>query len=230
MKKVENLASFVFMFVGGFFLIISIFMIPQIFNYEGKIDTTGIITDINRISHPGDDDTHEVFVSYQVNGVDYESKLNTYSSTYHVGKEIDIYYDEDNPESIGTKGGDLIFLLFPVLGGIAFVVGISTFIRSKKQKKIMAKLKETGMIVNAKYVETRINHSYSVNGRNPYKIVCEWFSSEDNMTYQFISENIWDDPSQYIIDNNITSFPVYINPQNKKQYVIDYKAMLPNIQ
>ena len=49
------------------------------------------------------DKKYEVYVSYEVNGTSYESRLNGYSFNYHEGQKIKIYYDKNDPSSIGSK-------------------------------------------------------------------------------------------------------------------------------
>ncbi len=220
----KKLIGGIFSIAGALFIAISFIALPNVFDYENKIDTVGTITNIVR----RDEDDYDVYVSYSIDGVEYESKLGGYSSTYHKGKQIDIYYDKDNPKNIGVKSLDLLFLIFPFLGVLFLIVGIVIVVKSDGKKRLLQKLKETGDLVNANYIETKVNYNYTINGRNPYNIVCTWVSPEDNKKYTFVSENLWDDPSTDIQNLNITMFPVYINPQNKNQYVVDVKAILPN--
>ena len=94
---------------------------------------------------------------------------------------------------------------------------------------MIIKLRETGNIVNAKYLSTQINKNYTVNNRHPYNIVCEWDNSIDGKKYIFKSKNIWIDPENLIKDRNIKTFIVYINSNNFKQYYVDVDMLLENI-
>lgn len=78
-----------------------------------------------------------------------------------------------------------------------------------------------GKLIYADYDETIINTSYSINRRHPYKIICEWINPVDNEEYMFKSRNIWINPEDIIEERNIKQFPVYIDKNNKKKYVVD---------
>lgn len=227
-NKLENLVWSIFAIIGTIFIVIGIFVSFQVLKKGDKIETMGVITQISSYRQTNGDRGHEVYVSYMVNGEEYESKLNSYSSSFYEGKEIDIYYHKNNPHEIGSSSLDFLVLLFPGIGFIfAIIGGIGLFVKMNKKKKIR-KLRETGDIIHANYMETTMNTSYSVNGRHPYNIICEWNNPADSKKYFFKSENIWMNPENKIEEKNIKTFPVYINPENIQQYVIDIDSIVEN--
>ena len=225
----ENLVWLIFAGIGLIFTIVGIFVSINIFNYENKIDTTGTITRITTSRDSDGDTSHIVYVSYNVRGSYYESKLNSYSSTFYEGKTIDIYYDQNDPNKIGVKSLDLVFLIFPGIGLLFLVIGSSGLIIMKKKSSLEKRLKISGTTIYATYVETVMNTSYRVNGRSPYNIICEWINPADNQKYIFKSKNIWYNPSNTIAERNIQQFPVYIDPNNMKKYAVDVDAILENV-
>lgn len=219
-NKVENLAWIIFTIVGTVFVAIGIILFGSVFDYTNKIETTGIITRIS-LSGSSENDSNKVYVSYVAEGNEYESTLSGYSSSFYEGKEIEIYYDKDNPNKIGMKSLDLLFLIFPGLGLISLIIGVTGISAKARGKKSERRLKENGELIYADYVETIINTSYSVNGRYPYKIICEWTNPVDSEEYMFKSKNIWSNPEDIIEEKNIKQFPVYIDKNNKKKYLVD---------
>lgn len=219
-NKVENLAWIIFTIVGTVFVAIGIILFGSVFDYTNKIETTGIITRIS-LSGSSENDSNKVYVSYVAEGNEYESTLSGYSSSFYEGKEIEIYYDKDNPNKIGMKSLDLLFLIFPGLGLISLIIGVTGISAKARGKKSEKRLKENGELIYADYVETIINTSYSVNGRYPYKIICEWTNPVDSEEYMFKSKNIWSNPEDIIEEKNIKQFPVYIDKNNKKKYLVD---------
>lgn len=219
-NKVENLAWIIFTIVGTVFVAIGIILFGSVFDYTNKIETTGIITRIS-LSGSSENDSNKVYVSYVAEGNEYESTLSGYSSSFYEGKEIEIYYDKDNPNKIGMKSLDLLFLIFPGLGLISLIIGVTGISAKARGKKSERRLKENGELIYADYVETIINTSYSVNGRYPYKIICEWTNPVDSEEYMFKSKNIWTNPEDIIEEKNIKQFPVYIDKNNKKKYLVD---------
>lgn len=220
-NKVENLIWIIFATIGALCVVIGITIFTSRCNYTDKIDTTGIITEIWSSRDSNNDRNHKVYVSYVADGEEYESALNGYSSNFYEGKEIEIYYDKNNPTKIGMKSLDLLVLIFPGIGLIFLIVGGTGILVKINKKNLEKRLKENGKLIYADYDETIINTSYRVNRRCPYRIICEWNDPVDNKEYIFKSKNVWKNPENIIEEKNITQFPIYIDGNNKKKYVVD---------
>lgn len=231
-NKGENLIWVIFAIIGAAFTVIGLVVSGNVFNYKNKVETTGIITEITSYRDDNDEDKnirHEVYVSYTVDGKKYESKLNSYSFTFYEGKEINIYYDKNDPSKIGNKSLNLFVLMFPIFGMIFLIVGVRGILVKAKKSKDEKNLKENGELIYADYVETVLNTLYAVNGKNPYNIICEWNNPLDSKKYIFKSNNIWINPKSIIEERNIKQFPVYINRDNIEKYVIDIDVLTENI-
>ena len=209
-KAIKFLWS-VFTIVGAIIVIIGLIVFFTACNYKDKVDTVGIITDTG----------NGTTVSYNVDGEEHESSFSGYSSSFHVGDEIEIYYDKDDVNKIGSKSLDLLYLILPGIGSIFLLIGVIglAFLLHKKKKE--RTLRESGELVYATYSETIINRNVRINGRYPYNIIVEWNNPEDGKKYLLKSKNIYFNPEKLIKERNIKTFPVYINPNNKKQYFVD---------
>lgn len=228
-SKFDNLVWIIFAIIGAIFLVVGVIVGINVFNYDNKIETKAIITDMSTYRKSNGKRGYEVYVSYNIDGEEYESILNVYSSDFYEGKEIDIYYDKDNPHKVGVKSLDLVFLIFPAFGFVFLCIGGIGIVVSINKKKQNKKLKETGSLIYANYIETICNFSYRVNGRHPYNIICEWNNPEDGKKYIFKSKNIWLNPQNLIEQKAIKVFPIYINMENKKQYFIDIDSLTENV-
>ena len=228
-SKLENLIWIIFASIGIIFVIIGLVLFGNIFNYADKVDTIGIITKISSYGSTDNDINYKVYVSYIVDGKEYESMLNGYSSSFYEGKEINIYYDKNNPSKIGVKSLDLLFLIFPVTGLIFLIIGTTGILVKMNKRKLEKILKENGELIYANYVETVLNTSYRVNGRCPYNIICEWNNTLDGSKYIFKSKSIWINPENIIKEKNIKQFPVYIDKNNKKKYAVDIDILTENV-
>lgn len=219
-NKKETLMWTIFAIIGAIFVTVGLILIGSVFNSANKVETTGIITRIS-LSRSSENESYKVYVSYVVKGDEYESILNGYSSSFYEGKEVEIYYDKDNPNKIGMKSLDLLILIVPGIGLIFLIIGGTGILLKVSKKKLENRLKKDGELIYADYDETIINTSYSINRRHPYKIICEWINPVDNEEYMFKSRNIWINPEDIIEERNIKQFPVYIDKNNKKKYVVD---------
>lgn len=203
----------IFMIIGVIFILISNFLFNfSIIKKENIRETTALITDITY--------DEEVLILYEVDGIIYERYLNSYSSSYYEGQEIIIKYDVTNPEVIMDGTNKTISYIFGGMGALFLLIAIITIICLRHRNNMIAKLKETGNIVNAKYLLTKVNKNYTVNNKHPYNIFCEW-DGMDGKKHIFKSDNIWVDPEKIIKDRNIKTFRVYFNPNNIKQYYVE---------
>ena len=221
MRNVERLIWLIFAGVGAILLIVGAVVCIHIFDYGDKVDTTGVITEISEHQGRNRDRDYDVYVAYEVDGTPYESRLNSYTSSYYEGKKIDIYYDRDDPRRIGTKELNGLFLILPGIGLLFFGMGaIGLAVLARKDRRGEA-LRENSRRVTAEYVETELNVYYSVNNRNPYRVVCRWRDPESGETRTFKSENLWENPEPMISARNVQNFSVYLDRKKPKRYVMD---------
>ncbi len=228
-RTLENLIWILFFIIGLLFTVIGAVIGVNTLNYENKVDTMGTITRIEYYTDIDGDRLENVYVSYYVEQKQYESKLTGYSSDFYEGKEINIYYDKNNPNEIGVKSLDLLFLIFPGIGLIFLIIGATGLLVKINKKRRKNKLKTYGEKIEANYRETTLNTIYSVNNVHPYNIICEWNNPIDNKKYIFKSENLWTNPEIMIAEKNVQTFPVYIDRKNKKKYIVDVDILTENV-
>lgn len=229
-NRIECFANTLFIIMGAMFLAIALYAFnTSIINIEDRVETTGIITNIEPYRDRNGEKHYNVFVSYNVNGEGYVSELNVWVRGFYEGKEIKIYYDKNAPTEIGSAALDFMMIFLLILPTIFIIVGLVGIIKEIKHYKIKKTLKQVGDIVYADYIETRINYAYSLNRKHPYNIICEWYNPSDNKKYIFESDIIWYDPENIINERNIETFPVYINRENIEEYVVDIEQVTENI-
>ena len=205
-NKVESLIMIIFFIVGAVFFVVGIAIGVNTLSKDGKIETVGTITYIERYRNVNHDISYRVFVEYEADGEMYESELNYYSSGFREGMEIDIYYYEDEPEKIGSPAENIFVIIFPISGFILISIsGIMFFYKKAKNSK-MKRLIATGEKVYANIVDVVVNTSYSVNGRHPLN--------------RFKSDNLWKDVERMIIERNMRTIPVYLNPSDIREYYV----------
>lgn len=167
------------------------------------------------------DTEHDVYISYEAEGQQFEREVNFYSSSYYEGKVIEVYYEAGNPGKINVKGGDLVMQIALFAAGVVF--GLVGFLLLKSNRSGSRKLMESGTLIQTEYVETR--SGIMVNNRPTYYIVSRWNDYESGKEYSFKSTVLWQDPSYALAQQGIRSIPVYIKPGNPKQYYMDLNGV-----
>lgn len=114
---------FITLICGIVFLGVGIFFTVRNKNY---VETTAVITDI-QTRGAGDDEDHDVYVSYNVDGQEYSALSDTYSSTYFEGKEISVFYNPDNPQEIHGDS-KLLGIIMMAVGGVLMAITVIIFV------------------------------------------------------------------------------------------------------
>lgn len=205
----------IFLFVG-----MKIFVAQTDFKNNAK-ESNAVITNIETYTDSEGYTEYNVMVRYEVDGKIYDEELNSYSSDMYVGKTLTIYYNQNNPTEISYTDMEFAFLVFPILGLIFTLIGGGIFVKLIIDNKKRKRLLNSKFIIQAKIIDFVINGSISVNGKHPYMLVASTISPYDGNTYVFNSDSVWNDLNPIIKQYNITTVPVYVNPQNYKEYYLD---------
>lgn len=112
-----------------------------------------------------------------------------------------------------------------LLAGPFFLIGISFYLVKKYNDQKAKRLKSFGKMILTDFKEVRVNASLEMNGRNPNKVISRWYDKDNHTLYIFKSVNIWYDPAMFLEERKI---PVYINPNNPKDYYMDL-SFLPKV-
>lgn len=226
-KKMEWLFGIIFSGIGLTFFIVGISIALYNINFRNNaLETTAVISSIERYRDSDGDTRHTVYVRYTIDGREYEGRLNYYSSGMYEGEEISIYYRPEQPNRILAKSSFSFFIIFfPSIGLVFAAIGFAfIFIKIKKIKN-RRYLMENGELVYAEIAGVNYNRSYRVNGRSPYVITCKWVDSSTGLFYFFTSENIWFDPEPIINERDIKTLPVYIDRDNPNKYAVSSEEL-----
>ena len=135
---VKKQTLFLIIAVFGLILLVAGTVIcAKAFNYDDVVETTAIILDFEEYKELSGGEWrthHKTHLTYEVYGRSYTKAVNMYSSSWEIGEEIEIYYDKDDPQAIGSKGTDLALLVIPCLGLLFFGVGAIALLVCRKRK------------------------------------------------------------------------------------------------
>ncbi|MBN8588079.1 MAG: DUF3592 domain-containing protein [Rhodothermia bacterium] len=159
----------------------------------------------------------------------YEVTGDVFSSppSYHIGEKATVKYQPSNPNN--ARISDWTNWLFPgifgTLGTIFTALGLGGLIFMWRKKKMAQSLQVGGQKVRAKIEQVAFDTSLRVNGRSPYVIWAQWQNPRDQKVYQFKSDYIWYNPTDYLNEDSLT---VFIDPKSPEDYHIDL-SFLPQV-
>ena len=237
MEKKIKIITGIASVIGIVLIIIAVCLFIKTKNFQAKaVLAEGVVTELREMSNttnqPGQIRafTYAPVIKYtSKEGQEYTYYSNTSANppAYSVGEKVQIYYDPANPADAGLAGvnsmlGTIICggigLVFIFLGGIIFWLNA----KGGGDKALM----QNGRKISADIMEVGLNTSFEMNGKNPFKIHCQWLNPSDNTVYEFNSKNIWFDPSHYMNDRK--KIDVYIDFNNPKKYFMDISFLPKN--
>lgn len=169
-----------------------------------------------------------VFLDTQENPIRFVSRVGSGRPAYSKGERVNVLYLSAEPEAAKLESFFDLWgatVVFAVIGLPFFLIGTLMFVFGWLKKRKSISLKQTGIAVLANFQSVEPNYCVSINGRNPYKIVCQWLSPETQELHLFESDNLWFDPSDYIKTQTLT---VFIKPGDPKKYHMDV-SFLPRV-
>jgi len=224
-KFSEWLIGIVFALVGAGVIIGGIFTVISTVKFkETAVQTTATIVSVSKSTDSDGDTSYKIYLTYNVDGEMYNGSYST-SSYVAEGSTKTIYYDGNNPARMKTTTSPIGGTITVVMGIPFCAVGLGMIFHKRNKARGKKKMLETGDKIYADFKEVTINYSYSVNNKNPYIIIC---TGKDNATGKirtFKSENLWDNPEYIIKERNITTFPVYIDINNRKKYYLSLEEI-----
>ncbi|MFC6633346.1 DUF3592 domain-containing protein [Microbulbifer taiwanensis] len=157
--------------------------------------------------------------------VEFMSSSSSNPPSYDEGEKVEVFYQASAPESARINGFFSLWGLPTILGGLGilfFLVGFSIIVFGRLKNRKAESLRKYGMPVKAKIKSVYIDRAFTVNGRNPYKISAEWQCPQSAEIHVFNSDNIWFDPTDRIVDEEVT---VLIEKENPKKYHVDISSL-----
>lgn len=113
--------------VNGVETIATVYEVDRTINYKTEYDDDGN-------SYEKKEEKCQVYINYNVDGNEYNNKLDVDTCKYDEGDDIKIYYDKDNPNDF-VSNSIAILLIATIFTGIALLIFIVQSIKSSKKKR-----------------------------------------------------------------------------------------------
>lgn len=211
----------IFMFISILFIVITILTSKSTKEFmENAEPTTATIVDIDTYYYRGNK-KHNVYVSYFVDGVNYTSELDFYSSMMNIGDNIEVYYDPDSPYHImSVEGNEIMIIIQGVFIIISFIIGSGFLGKQIHNYTSMKNLRSNGLLLNGKVIRCDQNYNVRINHEHPYYIVCE--ARLPNGEIQTFKSRYITYVPDYIMGQSVN---IYVNRNNYKKYFVDINKL-----
>jgi Protein of unknown function (DUF3592) len=160
--------------------------------------------------------------------IEFTSGSSSSPAEYQPGETAPVLYERTNPAGARVDGFFSIFgvsFVFGLLGAIFTAVGAGFGAALLVFKRRRAEVLARGTPIQARVVGVERNRSVRVNGRNPWRITCQWQDPKTSRVHVFSSDDIWFDPTEHVKSEQLS---VLILPDNPRRYMVDI-SFLPKL-
>lgn len=213
----EKIAGGIFLFAGIIMIIVTVAVYVSAEKFKkNAYKVNAVITDADAHNASG------VVVKYNVEGREYEVRLNEYSSSMYEGKRITVYADKDYPGHVKTSTGSIMVCGILGIMGIVFgAVGSAIIGSAVRREAVRRRILQGGKVICAEVTGGIYCQNYRVNGCHPFKLDCKYEDTFSGKVYYFRSDYMWEDPEVYIGQE----VKVYLNPDNMTEYIVDVDSL-----
>lgn len=151
----------------------------------------------------------------------FTGKVGSNPPSFHEGERVAVLYNASSPgDARSDNFWDRHFgtALLGFMGTAFTLAGAGTLISLIRRRRVVADLQTSGQTLSAKFLETFVDTSTSVNGRHPYRVACQAVHPATGKLTRFDSERIWVDPTELIGKQPIR---VLVDFRKPKQYFVD---------
>lgn len=197
---------------------------------DSALSTSGVVVEL--LERRGQDSTTYApvvaFIDTDEQARSFTSGLSSSPAAYAVGERVGVLYlpgqaDDARIDNFAERWGSTVALLG--FGAPVLAIGLVMVLLGQWKKRRKQYLQRHGQVVTAEFEAVIANQSVSINGRNPFVIVCHWLNPETSRLHVLESENIWFDPTPYIKDSAIR---VLMDRKNTRKYHVDI-SFLPKL-
>lgn len=220
--KALSVVKWVFLMVGAVLVAIGALSYKKSSDFLAEaISTEGTIIAFARLPSTGAIKPVVQFLDREGATVEFTSPDSVNDKYNPIGTSTEVVYSPADPQGARIKSflsRWRIALPMLLTGSPFLLTGIGMLLVGRLKIRKINHLRQQGQVVHANYQSVDVNHSYSINGRHPYLIVCQWLNPTTRVLHRLESDNIWFDPTPYISSDKIK---VFIDRQNPRKYHVD---------
>lgn len=213
--------------IGGIFLIIR-----NSHFKERAVKVTGKIVEKNteRYWDSSDDEYRTrttIYVSFELDGKQYDYVRLGENTKKGEGDRITLYVDKDDPSNISTSTKPVAGITLICMGVFVLCMTVPTIISILRKRGRAKNLLEQGVVISATVEAVDYDTSLTVNGKNPYQIICSYVDESTGKRYTFKSDSVWENINEVLNPGDLVR--VYVQPNDYNQYHVDVETLLSKV-
>jgi hypothetical protein len=151
----------------------------------------------------------------------FASSVSSNPPRYSTGETVAVIYPPDAPDNAKIDEFLERFFLVAVFGGLGTLfsaIGGGLLFHVVRKNRIAGQLRASGMPIQAKVTEFYLDTSLTVNGRNPWRVVCQAVHPATGQMQSFRSEALWAYPNTDLAGREVR---VFVDPAHPDRHLVD---------
>lgn len=164
-------------------------------------------------------------------GLAYEfiDTVGSHAPAYQVGETVTVLYHPGRPLDAHLEQAMALWAPALGLGGLALACGgvaLGALGMLWARRRRIRRLRALGCQIEAAFHGVERNFALQIKGRHPFRVIGQWQDPTTAKVYIYRSENLRDDPTDFIHGAKV---PVFIDPANPARYYMDL-SFLPRLR
>ena len=191
---------------------------------ENGARAQGTVVGMDRRYDSDSGSTYRPIVEYRDEGGTqhrFVSSVGSSPPAFDRGEQVEVIYDPWSPEDAIIDSFTTRYLLPLAFGGFGLVfggIGGGMLFWVIRRKRIVARLKERGLPISAKFIECYRDTSTKINGRSPFRVVAQATHPATGKLTSFKSDPIWLNLSDALEGKELR---VLVDPAQPKHHFVD---------
>lgn len=151
----------------------------------------------------------------------FTSSVSSSPPQYSTGEAVTVIYAPTSPDRAVIDSFVDRFLMPLIFGGVGTVfaaIGFGLLLARLRRRQIDAQLRASGLPIQAKVTECYHDTSVQVNGRSPWRVVCQAPHPIDGKVHSFTSAAVWVDPGPTLAGKEVR---VLVDPARPARHLVD---------
>ena len=199
---------------------------------ENGLRTAGTVVGFDRSTDSDGDTTFMPQVTFtDRNGQNhwFASSVGSNPAEFERGDEVEVIYDPAQPDRAiidSFTQRSLLPMVFSGLGLVFAAIGFTMVGRSLWRRKVIARLRQNGLAIQAEFLEFYRDTTMQVNGRNPFRVTCQAKHPANGQMQVFKSEPLWDGLPLRLEGKKLR---VLVDPQDARHHYVDLSEYLGGV-
>ncbi len=156
----------------------------------------------------------------------FASSVSSSPPSYSTGERVTVIYRPGAPDdAIIDSFVDrfLLPLMFGGIGAIFAAIGLGMLGAWLRRRRIVARLRASGLPIQARFVECYRDTRIEVNGRSPFRVVCQATHPATGQLQSFESDPIWIDLTERLAGRDVR---VFVDPARPRHHAVDLTGLV----